>query len=272
VESGLLTANVLMSSEIRTTKGIDTVQQKGYSITPIPTSFRDWNDGQAVAHKPENRRDDILLDRPTMEMGNNHCIGSGNTEETPPSQSYTFKNKNLYERFRSHNRDTWWQYRDDSTISKGAIADYKTYLIFAFSGEVGLNSLQRHRAFSRLMELDLKRGTGRTEMNALVICALVANNDSERYSSDSEKVYHPQRSPDNNDKEFQRLEKALRSRFPTVTKSSLTKVYNKLSQGNPPTRQPSKWEGQVKRESKIPRNPSAAPEQYDPRNNIQPDE
>jgi len=272
VESGLLAANVLMSVQIRTTKGTDTIQQKGYSITPVPPTFRDWNGGQAVADKPKNRRDDVLLDRPTMEMGNDHLIGNGDIEETPPSQSYTIKNKNLYERFRSHNRDTWWWYRDDSTISKGTIADYKTYLIFAFSGEVGLNSLQKHRAFSRFMQLDLKRGTGRTEVNALVICALVANNDSERYSSDSEKVYHPQRSADNNDKEFHRLEKALKNRFPTVTKSSLTKVYNKLSQGNPPTRQPSEWKGQVKRESEIPRNPSVAPEQYDPRKDMQPDE
>jgi hypothetical protein len=253
-----------MSSHIRSTKGTDTVQQKGYSITPVRPTFTDWNGGQAVAHKPENRRDDVLLDRPTMEMGNETKIGYNEKKHFPPSESVVVCGKNIFERFRAHGRDTWWQYRDDSTISKDVIADYKTYLIYAFSGEVGLNSLQRHRAFRQFMELDLKRGTGRTVVNAFIICALVANDDSEKYGLDSEKVYHPQRSDDNNDKGFRRLEKAMRHRFPTVTKSFLTKVYNKLSQGNPPTRQQSKWKEQVKRESDIPQNPSFASEQYEP--------
>lgn len=261
-----------MSVQIRITKGTDTAQQGGYSLNPVLPTFTDWNGGRAIAHKPENRRDDVLLDRPTMEMGNETQIDYSEKRHFPPSESVVVCGKNIFERFRAHGRDTWWKYREDSTISKDVIADFKTYLIFAFSGEVGLNSLQRHRAFSQFMELDLKRGTGRTEVNAFIICALVANNDSEKYSSNSEKVYHPQRSADNNDKEFRRLEEALKSRFPTVTKSSLTKVYNKLSQGNPPTRQPSKWEGQVKRESEIPQNPSVAPEQYDPQNDTEQNE
>lgn len=255
-----------MSVQIRTSKGTDCVQEKGYSIRPVRPTFTDWDGGQAVSQESENRSYSAQLDRATLEMGNETEICYDEEKHSPPSESVVFCDKNLYERLRAHNRDTWWQYREDSTISKDIIADFKEYLIFAFSSEVGLNSLQKQRAFSRFMELDLKRGTGRTEVNAFVVCCLVANKDAEQYGS--EKIYHPQRLPENNDKEFQRLEEALKSRFRTVTESTLTKVYNKISQGNPPTRQPSKWRGKVRRKSVVPYNLSDVTDQYDPREEI----
>lgn len=252
-----------MSVKIRTTTGTGSVQAKGYSITPVTPTFTDWKGGEAVADKPEEATTGPYTDRATMEMGNKTLIGTSDIEETPPSQSYIFKGKNLYERFRSHNRDTWWPYRDDSTISSDVIGEYKKHLIFAFSDEVRLNSYQKQRAFSRLLELDLPQGTGRTEQNAFIICSLIANADAEQYGND--KLYHPQRAAKNNNDQFERLEKSLISRFPKVTKSSLTKIYNKHKQGNVPTRQPSKWKGKVRRESKIPYNPSAVPDKHERR-------
>ena len=256
-----------MSATIRTTKGTVSTQQTGYSITPIiETRFTDWNDGAAVAHKLENRRDDILLKRPTMEMSNDHLIGY-NKNHSPPESSYKKFGKDLYERLQSHNRDTLWKYREDSAISQSADSEFKTYLLLAFASEVGLNSFQKQCALKQFMQLDLRQGTGRAEINALAICSLVANRDAERYGS--EKIYHPQRSSENNDEAFQRLEDMLTDRFAKITKSTITKVYNKLSQGNPPTRHPSKWKGKVKRESCIPQNPSFASEQYDPSSDME---
>ncbi|TKX86470.1 hypothetical protein EXE43_08230 [Halorubrum sp. SS5] len=252
-----------MSVEIRTTENTSSVHQQGYEITPVVRTFTDWKAGQAVAGKPENRRDDVLLDRPTMKMGNRTAIDYDEKKHSLPSESVVLCGQDLYERLRSHNRDNWWQYREDSTISNDLIEDFKTHLIFAFSNELGLNSLQKQRAFSRFMKLDLRRGTGRTEVNAFMICALVANEDTKAYGSD--KLYHPQRSDQNNDKEFQRLEEALKDRFSAITESLLTKVYNKLGQGDPPTRHRSQWKGKVKRECKIPNNPSVVTDQYDPR-------
>lgn len=250
-----------MSVQIRPTTGTGTVQPNGYSITPVTPFFTDWNGGEAVADKPEEATTGPSTDCATMEMGNGTLIGWGNIEETPPTHSYTIRNKNLYQRFRSHNRDTWWCYRDDSTISSDVIEDYKKHLIFAFADEVRLNSYQKQRAFSRFLELDLRRGTGRAERNAFIICSLIANDDAEQYGND--KLYHPQRAAKNNNDQFERLEKSLISRFPKVTKSSLTKVYNKHKQGSVPTRQPSKWEAKVKRESNIPYNPSAVSDHYE---------
>jgi hypothetical protein len=250
-----------MSVKIRTTTSTDSVQEKGYSITPVIPFFTDWNGGEAVADKPEEATTGPSTDRATMEMGNETLIGTSDIKETPPSQSYIFKGKNLYERFRSHNRDTWYWHREDSTISSDVIGDYKKHLIFAFADEVKLNSYQKQRAFSRFLELDLRRGTGRTERNAFIICSLIANGDAEQHGND--KLYHPQRAAKNNNDQFERLEKSLISRFPKVTKSSLTKVYNKHKQGSVPTRQPSKWEAKVKRESNIPYSPSAVSDHYE---------
>lgn len=252
-----------MSIQIRTTEGIGDVQQNGYSISPVlQTRFTDWNGGLAVADKPENRRDDVLLERPTMEMGNRTELGYEKSEVVPPSESAAVDGKSLYARLDSHNRDNWWKYRKDSAVSKSADNGFKIGLIFAFASELGLNSFQKQRTLRRLFQLDLRRGTGGTEVNGFLLCALVANEDAKRY--DSEKLYHPQRSPDKNDDSFQKLEDALRDRFPRVTKSALTKVFNKLSQGSPPTRAPERWKRIVKRNSEIPQNPSFVTEVHHP--------
>ena len=253
-----------MSVELTQTKGIDPTDNQSYRITPnFPQRFTEWNDGLAIAGRPENRQDDVLLDRPTMEMGNRTEIGYDADGVSPPSQSHSIGGKSFYERLDSHNRDAWWEYRTDSTTSKNVDDGFKSYLLLAFSHEVGLNSFQSQIALRRFMRLDLKRGTGRSESNAFLICSLVANEAAERYGED--KVYHPQRSSDNNDAEFQGLEQSLIERFSAVTNSSLTKLYNKLSQGSPPTRCPSKWKGVVKHNSDVARNSSFVAQQYDPR-------
>ncbi|RLM90556.1 hypothetical protein D3D01_16770 [Haloarcula sp. Atlit-7R] len=253
-----------MSTQTRIKEASESVQEKGFSITSIPVQrFTDWNGGEAVAHKPENRRDDVLLDQPTMEMGNRTELAYDAPGVSLPSMSHSINGKSLYHRLDSHNRDNWWQHREDSTVSKSADDEFKRYFMFAFGCELGLNNLQNIRAFRQLMRLDLRRGTGRTELNGFIICSLVANKDAEKYGS--EKVYHPQRSAENNDDAFQRLEDALTGRFPRITKSKLTKVYNKLSQGNPPTRSRSKWKRVVEQESKTTDSSSAKPASYDPR-------
>lgn len=251
-----------MSIRRQSKKG--TGHETSYSITPvIRKEFTDWNGGLAIADKPENRRDGVLLDRPTMEMGNETMIGDGQIKEAPPLVSYVIDNMNLYERFRSHNRDTWWKHRTDSSIPKDVDGDSRKQIILSYSYELGLNQLQSRRAFRRLIKLNLRKGTGRRELNAFIICSLVANEDAERYGS--EKLYHPQRSQEKNDGEFQRLEDALKERFSRVTKSSLTKVYNILTQGDPPTKDENQVEVLVRRESKGQYHPSYSSPNYDPR-------
>jgi len=92
----------------------------------------------------------------------------------------------------------------------------------------------------------------------LLLCGLVANESAERF--DCDKLYHPQRPPERNDKGFQRLADTLVSRFKKINISQLTKVYNKLTQGDPPTRSTSEWKEFVARESFVQQVPSHARE------------
>lgn len=250
-----------MTSEIRTVASTDPIKKRGYRILSAPKQFTDWNGGKGVADKPENRRDDILLERPTLEMGNRTELDHEKEDVKPPSNSDWINGKTFWERLDSHNRDNQWQYRSDIDTWKSVDTDYKIHLIAAFVSELGLNSLQKQRAFRRFMRLDIPRATGRTETNAFLICALTVNSDTNYYGS--EKVYHPQRPPENNDVHFQHLENDLRRRFGDITRSGLTKIYNKLSQGNPPTRHPAEWKGFVKRNSFVEQAPSAAPDHFE---------
>lgn len=250
-----------MSTQIRPIIGTDSTNHSGYHISAIQPRFTDWNGGLAVSDESEDRREDIPIDRPTMEMGNETRIGYDPIVPSPPSESYVISGKDLYERLRSHNRDTWWRYRVDVDVSKSADIEFKRHLIKAFAFELELNEIQRERAYRRFMQLDLPRSTGRIETNAFLICSIGVNNDADEY--DSEKLYHPQRSSENNDDSFQRLEDALTDRFPRITKSSLTKVYNKLQQGSQPIRQQPGREQTTNEYSPLER-PSYASDHYDP--------
>jgi len=249
-----------MSVQIRQTESSNQIQGDGYSINPIIRQrFTDWNNGLAVADKPKNRRDGILLDRPTMEMGNRTEIGHDDPNVGPPEGSYVKNGQLFWERLDSHNRDTWWKYRTDSEMSQSLDEDFKCSLLLAFASELGMTSFQTHRAFRQFMRLDLPRATGRTELNSFLICSIVINQEAKKF--DSNKVYHPQQPAESKDPSFQRLEEALVDRFARVTESSLTSVYNKLSQGDPPTRDPSAWKQKVKQHSLLPNNPSFVAEQ-----------
>lgn len=251
--------SVQQHSEIRKSPN----DSNGFSITPVKEQkFRDWQGGKLAAAGKGDRRDDVLLSRPTMEMGNDHQIGYERKIHQPPENSVTISGKNLYERLRSHNRDTWWQYRVDSSIAKGADKDFKIYLIKAFGEELGLNPLLRQRAFRKYMKMDIPKATGRTQTNAFLVCVIVANEEARTFGGD--KVYHPQRSAENNDKRFQKLADDLCRNFSEVTTESLTKIYNKYTQGSPPTRHPSEWKQVVKRHSIMSQNPSYASEDINP--------
>jgi hypothetical protein len=255
-----------MSVQIHAVHSTDSADQNGYSITPvISTRFTDWNDGMAVAENPENRRDDVLIDRPTMEMGNRTEVHHEKPGVRSPKGSYSKKGKSLYKRLDMHNRDTWWEYRRDNEMSSNVDADFKSSMLLAYASELGLHLLQKHKALKRFMQLDLPRATGRTELNGFVICVLVVNEDAEEFGS--EKIYHPQRSPEKNDTQFQQFADALIDTFGKVTESTITRVLNKLSQGNPPTRNKKEWGGTVKRNSDAPR-PSYAYDHYDPQADV----
>ena len=252
-----------MSVTVRAIKGNKSLKQASVSVHPIrPIRFTDWNGGETIEDDDDQQQNDLQTDVATMQRGNETVIGfpGGECDEIYdiPKCSYAISGKNKLERLRDNNRDVWWKYREDTNISKNADSEFKMHMLVAFACELGLNSYQRQRALRRFMKLDLRRGTGRGATNAFIICSLVANKEAEKH--DSEKIYHPQRSSDSNDDSFERLQNALMERFPKITTSGLTKLYNKHSQGNPPTRHKSKWETAVKQESSIPQRPFA-PEQ-----------
>jgi hypothetical protein len=195
-----------------------------------------------------------------METNNETKIDYDGESRYLPSRSVSIRGKDFYERLQDHNRDVWWAYREDATISKDVDNDFKKYLLIAFTSQVGLTSLQTHLALKRFMKLDLRRGTGRAEENALLICAIIANKTAERHGG--EKLYHPQRS--DNDRAFDSLETNLMNRFPRVTSSSLTKIYNKLTQGNPPIRPAAEWKDFVHREAEVQVHPNHVDGTFEP--------
>jgi len=237
--------------------------ENGYQLIEFPPKFTDWNGGKAVAAKPENRRDDVLLERPTMEMGNmtDLDLDPNDGSVRPPTTSVVIKGKDIYERMRDHNRDAWSYYRSDVDMSANVDKAFKIHLIGAVGTQVGLTPLQQQRLFRRFMELDIPRATGRSELNAFLLSAIVANTEAK--ASGRENVYHPQRNPENNDPDFQRLAEALMDRFPELTEATITSVYNKLAYGNVPTRHPVKWQSVIRRESFVPYHPSYPLDQHD---------
>lgn len=214
--------------------------------------FRDWKGGEAITDEDDKQRQRTIGNRTKIEY----------EKSIPPAGSYTIKGKNLYERLDLHNRDCWWWFREDVNVPKSADISYKRTLMAAISGEVEINRYQQHSAFEWLMKLDLTKTGLTVPLYAFCICALVAN--TEAVARGKEKIYHPQRAAENNDRDFQRLEDSLRSAHPRITKKTLTSVYNKLGQGSPETRANSEWKPIVRQEPFTPLRPSDVPNHFDP--------
>lgn len=214
----------------------------------LQVRFSDWNGGEAIAHKPENRRDDILLERPTMEMGNETLIRP--EEGDPPSQSKIIKNKTIYERLSDHNRDCWWRNRIDVITTKNVDRASKRHLVRVFTNQLEMSPCQTQLVFRDFMKLALSSFGLPRELVAFSICGLIANAEAE--DRGSTKVYHPQRPASKNDPHFQRLAENLISGFDRITENAITSVFNKLSQGDRPTRHPDQWKSFVRKESFLP--------------------
>lgn len=228
-----------MSIEIARTTSTDRLGEKGFKITRLLPEFTDWNDRNPDQGKTDSGQEKIPVDTYTMRIGNRTDLDLDSDDVSQPTNSVVICKKNFYERLDSHNRDTWWEYRADAETWRNLDNPFKQHVIDAFGLQLGMNSYQKQQAFTWLMKLDLPRMGVNSELIAFVICAIVTNKSAESYGDDN--IYHPQRAPRNNDPHFQQLEDVLIRRFSRITKSAITSVYNKLTNGDPPTRPPSDW-------------------------------
>lgn len=224
--------------------------QESHSPADTPPGFTDWR-GEKAANTAEGSSDEDRLHQHTLAMGNW-------TEfylwEYHPSDGWVvFDGDERWERLYDHHHDNWWKYREDVSVSASVDRRWKKNVIYAFAGEVEMNDLHREEAFNWLMKLDIPRTGLSVAENAFCICALIVNRDARQYGGGN--VYHPQRKDENNDSAFLRLEQSLRQAYPRITKSSLTSLYNKLSQGRLKLRDPRTWKPYFRHEPLVPQDP-----------------
>jgi len=194
-----------------------------------PSYFTDWQNKKDAIHGSKKQTKDMIAGGPTMEKNNRTVIGDGKGSGSPPDGSVVYNNMGLYDRLRCHNKDNWSIYREDVDISKSVIREIKEHILYALASQIGLNSSQKKRAHGQFMKLDIRRGTYNTSVNAFIICALVSNEDAQDRGCD--KLYHPQRPSEKNDREFQRLQNTLIRNYARIDEAALTKLYNKHTQG-----------------------------------------
>ncbi|MEA1931942.1 MAG: hypothetical protein U9O06_10385 [Euryarchaeota archaeon] len=227
--------------------------QESHSDAITPHQFTDWQGGEGVGRREKQEKQTRLAHR-NLAIGNRTELDL--RKATAPSVSGPIEKKSYFKRLDLHNRDCWWRWRSDVNISNAVDNAYKKTLVAAFCGQLELNNYQNQLVFAKFMSLDLPKMGLPAPLYAFVVCALIMNKAAEAY--DEENVYHPQRAAENNDAHFQRLEESLVSAYPRITKKILTRVYNKLSQGNPPIRDDEEWSTFVRQDPFVSLYPSYA--------------
>lgn len=230
-------------------------------VSPASESAVEFIDYHTTRDDSPTEAEEKAARETNLALGNAASIGTA--EERDKLQGGRFK------RLDKHNRDNYWGYRDDVSVSASADKQFKRKALLAFAHQLSLSPLQRQIAHDRLLELDLPRTGERMELVAFCVCAVVFNEDVEGYFG-KEKPYYPTREPANNHSAFAALQAKLIKRWPRITEDRILSVYQKVRQGSLPT-----GNGTVVEESAIggdetQRRPSYAPEWAKPRSSDTP--
>lgn len=185
------------------------------------TEFTDWH--TTCSNEPSEAEKKKAREK-TLEIGNKTSVGQYSDDERTAK----------YDRLDKHNRDNYWGYRNDVSISQSTDIQFKRNALLAFAHQLSLTPLQRQVALNQLLSLDLPRCGHRTEVIVFCVCAGVVNDDAESYFC-TEKPYYPTRKPDNNHSAFATLQAQLIERWERITESRILSVYQKVRQQSLPT-------------------------------------
>lgn len=154
----------------------------------------------------------------------------------------------------SHNRDTWWKFRDDVSVWQSADAQYKIGTVSAFGLQLGMNDFLIQKAINELMEIDVPELGLNLEEVAFCVCGVVVNRNAEERYSDAP-LYHPQRNDENNPEVFVQLANRIIERFERASMKRIRSCWQKLTQNGPPKRKAQHWRPIVRNEALVPLSP-----------------
>lgn len=189
-------------------------------VSPTPGDAIGFTDWDPTKNDEPTEAEEQAARETTLSIGNATTVGPFENGHQPDK----------YDRLDKHNRDNFWEYREDVSVSQSGDIQFKRKALLAFAHQLSLSPLQRQVALDRFLELDLPRCGHRTEIVVFCTCAVVLNEDAEKYFGE-EKPYYPTRNPENNHSSFAMLQAKLIERWGAITESRILSVYQKVRQG-----------------------------------------
>lgn len=236
-----------------------TAQQSDASVPTAEPHIEPFVDWDSVSDSDEPSEEKLRKAREeTLDLGNRTEIHYDSDEyrDAKIRTKKDYYRSNKYHRLDQHNRDNIWRWRTDADVQESQDFQYKRHTVLALGSQLGLSELERQKAFERIFALDLQQMGVRTDLVAFCVCALVSNEDpTERYE-DGERIYHPQRSDENNPDAFVRVQDHLIEAHGTITRSAIQSVFQKIAQDTPSSEGVKQWDKFIEETAVTDRRPS----------------